>query len=33
MPYESDFIIDLYNEEEIEGYLFNDDAIVRVGRD
>lgn len=32
-PYESDFVIDLDNEEQIEGYLFNDDAIVRVGRD
>lgn len=32
MPYESSFIID-FNEEEIEGYLFNDDAVVRVGRD
>lgn len=33
MPYESDFVIDLYDEEQIEGYLFNDDALVRVGRD
>ena len=33
MPYESDFVIDLYDEDQIEGYLFNDDAIVRVGRD
>ena len=32
-PFESDFVIDLEDEEQIEGYLFNDDAIVRVGRD
>lgn len=32
MPYENDFVID-FNEEEIEGYLFNDDCLVRVGRD
>ena len=32
-PDESDFVIDLYDEEQIEGYLFNDDAVVRVGRD
>ena len=33
MPHESDFIIEIYNEEQVEGYLFNDSAIVRVGRD
>lgn len=33
MPYESDFVIDIWNREQLEGYLFNDDALVRVGRD
>lgn len=33
MPYESDFVISLYSEPQIEGYLFNDDAEVIVGRD
>lgn len=33
MPYESDFVISLYNEAEIEGYLFNNDVKVVVGRD
>lgn len=33
MPYESDFVIDLYDDTQIEGYLFNDDAVVKVGRD
>ena len=33
MPHESGFVIDLEDEEQVEGYLFNDDAIVRVGRD
>ena len=32
MPFESDFVIN-FTEEEIEGYLFNDDCIVKVGRD
>ena len=33
MPYESDFIVCLWNEDEIEGYLFNDAVKVIVGRD
>ena len=33
MPYESDFIVCLWNEDEIEGYLFNDSVKVVVGRD
>lgn len=32
-PYESDFVISLWNETEIEGYLFNDNVKVVVGRD
>lgn len=33
MPYESDFVIDIWDKEQLEGYLFNDNALVRVGRD
>lgn len=33
MPYESDFVITLWSEEEIEGYLFNNSVKVVVGRD
>jgi hypothetical protein len=33
MPYESDFVISIWNEEEVEGYLFNDSVKVVVGRD
>ena len=33
MPYESDFVITLWDEAQIEGYLFNDSVKVVVGRD
>lgn len=33
MPYESDFVISIWNDEEVEGYLFNDSVKVVVGRD
>ena len=33
MPYESDFVITLWDDAQIEGYLFNDSVKVVVGRD